>query len=316
MGSEMCIRDSPKPSSNFGELAGAAASGALGGALLGEIALTSAGLTLTGELVADAAAAGAALLGGLGLYAATRPDEVRAVHARDDRALTPLPTPRAFPTSARPRASTRRPPAPFFNPAFVRRPLPHSPSPRCARRRASSRARWAVAWPTCRRRTSTSQRRRSSTPSCRRSARPSQRSRRCAPHAPRARAATRAEPRARAHFAPHAAADGGRGEGGAGQRAPWHRAARAADGRQDRLAARGAQTGGGERGSGRGCFAQAARCPQNQSALPRRAHGRRRVTGRCARVCWPSGWRSTRGSRPTIRAGGDHDPAAGGACAR
>ena len=54
---------------------GAGLTGALGGAVIGDAALTAANVGLTGELITDAALIGAAVLGGGAIYAANRPDE-------------------------------------------------------------------------------------------------------------------------------------------------------------------------------------------------------------------------------------------------
>ena len=54
---------------------GAGAAGAIGGAILADVAVTTAGIGLTGELLTDAAAVGAVLLGAGTVYATTRPDE-------------------------------------------------------------------------------------------------------------------------------------------------------------------------------------------------------------------------------------------------
>eukprot|EP00306_Pavlova_sp_CCMP459_P009272 CAMPEP_0185192978 /NCGR_PEP_ID=MMETSP1140-20130426/20236_1 /TAXON_ID=298111 /ORGANISM="Pavlova sp., Strain CCMP459" /LENGTH=221 /DNA_ID=CAMNT_0027759743 /DNA_START=8 /DNA_END=673 /DNA_ORIENTATION=- len=57
------------------ELAGVGAAGLLAGGILGDVVATTAGVSLSGEVLTDAAALGGALLGGFGIYAATRPDE-------------------------------------------------------------------------------------------------------------------------------------------------------------------------------------------------------------------------------------------------
>jgi len=52
--------------------------GAAIGGVLADAAVTASGVGLSGELLTDAAAVGAVALGGLGVYAATRPDEAGA----------------------------------------------------------------------------------------------------------------------------------------------------------------------------------------------------------------------------------------------
>jgi len=58
-----------------GELLGAGAAGAVAGGILADILVTSAGIGFTGEVLTDAAAIGAVVLGGGAVYAASRPDE-------------------------------------------------------------------------------------------------------------------------------------------------------------------------------------------------------------------------------------------------
>jgi hypothetical protein len=49
--------------------------GALGGAVLADALVTATGVSMSGELLADAAAVGAVMLGGGALYAATQPGQ-------------------------------------------------------------------------------------------------------------------------------------------------------------------------------------------------------------------------------------------------
>lgn len=65
----------PTSASSGNSLFGAGLAGAAIGGVLADVAVTSAGVGLSGELLTDAALAGAIFIGGLGAYAATRPDE-------------------------------------------------------------------------------------------------------------------------------------------------------------------------------------------------------------------------------------------------
>jgi hypothetical protein len=65
----------PTSASPGNSLFGAGLAGAAIGGVLADVAVTSAGVGLSGELLTDAALAGAIFIGGLGAYAATRPDE-------------------------------------------------------------------------------------------------------------------------------------------------------------------------------------------------------------------------------------------------
>ena len=68
----------PAASGVDGSLLGAGVAGAAVGGVLADVAVTAAGVGITGELLTDAAAVGAVALGGAAAYAATRPDEAGA----------------------------------------------------------------------------------------------------------------------------------------------------------------------------------------------------------------------------------------------
>ena len=66
----------PAPvSTEAGTFAGAGVAAAAVGGVLADAAVTASGVGLSGELLTDAALVGAVALGGLGVYAASRPDE-------------------------------------------------------------------------------------------------------------------------------------------------------------------------------------------------------------------------------------------------
>ena len=82
-----------------GTLVGAGVAGAAVGGVLTDVVLGAAGVSLTGELLTDAAVVGAVGLGGAAAYAATRPDEAGEVtrSAEHDLAHKRLPL-LAYPT--------------------------------------------------------------------------------------------------------------------------------------------------------------------------------------------------------------------------
>ena len=71
---------SPVPESGVdGTLIGAGVAGAAVGGVFTDVLLGAAGVSMTGELLTDAAVVGAVGLGGAAAYAATRPDEAGEV---------------------------------------------------------------------------------------------------------------------------------------------------------------------------------------------------------------------------------------------
>eukprot|EP00962_Isochrysis_galbana_P002805 scaffold773_cov114-Isochrysis_galbana.AAC.15 len=65
----------PRVSTDTASQIGIGVTGALGGAVLADALITATGVSMSGELLADAAAVGAVMLGGGALYAATQPGQ-------------------------------------------------------------------------------------------------------------------------------------------------------------------------------------------------------------------------------------------------